>query len=324
MRKIKIGVIGVGYLGKFHARKYAAMPDVELVGVADVSAALAGQVARDNKTAAFTDYRELLRHVEAVSVVVPTPLHHQVASACFAAHVDVMLEKPMTVTLAEADDLIEQARKDGRILQVGHLERFNPAIVAMQEYLTCPVFIESQRVHSFKPRGCEVDVVLDLMIHDIDIILNVVPAPLQSIDTIGARVVTPETDVAAAQLIFENGCTANVSVSRVAHDNVRSLRIYQPGGSLTVNYATKEIMVIERLAGTTPEGYPNEKITHFCFTEQDALAAELTDFVQNVRLRRQPLVSGREGRRALEVALQIISQIRNHFNRYKDTLCGGS
>jgi len=323
MQKIKIGVIGVGYLGKFHAQKYAAMEDVELVGVADVSAEVASQVARTNSTRAFTDYRELLRHVDAVSVVVPTPQHHQVASDCFAENVDVMLEKPMTVTLAEADDLIDKAEKGNRILQVGHLERFNPAIVAMQQYLTCPVFIESQRVHSFKPRGCEVDVILDLMIHDIDIILTVVPSPLESISTIGVPVVTKETDVAAAQLIFANGCTANVTVSRVAYDNVRSLRIYQPGSSLTVNYATKEIKIIERLPGSTPAGYPNEKTTHFCFTEQDALAAELTDFIRNVRLRQRPKVSGREGRRALEVALQIISQIRDHIDSHKDLLCCG-
>ncbi|MCK9296222.1 MAG: Gfo/Idh/MocA family oxidoreductase [Desulfobulbaceae bacterium] len=323
MQKMRIGVIGVGYLGKFHAQKYAAMNDVELVGVADVSGEAARQVAQANRTKPFADYRELLRQVDAVSVVVPTPLHHQVASDCFAENVDVLLEKPMTVTLAEADDLIDKAEKGNRILQIGHLERFNPAIVAMQDYLTCPVFIESQRVHSFKPRGVEVDVILDLMIHDIDIILTVVPSPLESISTIGVPVVTKETDVAAAQLLFVNGCTANVSVSRVAHDNVRSLRIYQPGSSLTVNYATKEIKIIERLPGSTPEGYPNEKTAHFCFTEQDALAAELTDFVSNVRLRQRPKVSGLEGRRALEVALQIINQIRDHISRHKDLLCCG-
>ncbi len=323
MQKIKIGVIGVGYLGKFHAQKYAAMENVELVGVADVSENLARQVAEANRTTPFTDYRELLERVDAVSVVVPTPLHYKVACDCFASNVDVMLEKPMTITLDEADELIDKAEKGGRILQIGHLERFNPAIVAMQNYLTCPVFIESQRVHSFKPRGCEVDVVLDLMIHDIDIILTVVPAPLESISTIGVPVVTKETDVAAAQLIFKNGCTANVTVSRVHHDNVRSLRIYQPGSSLTVNYATKEIKIIELLSGTGPEGYPNEKITHFCFTEQDALAAELTDFVTNVRLRKKPQVGGPEGRKALDVALRIISQIHHHINKHKDTLCSG-
>lgn len=322
MKKIRVGVIGVGYLGKFHAQKYAAMDDVELVGVADISRSQADKVARDNGTRPYTDYQELLGLVEAVSVAVPTPQHHKVASACFSRKVDVMLEKPMTVTLAEADDLIEQAEAEGKILQIGHLERFNPAIVAMEEYLSCPVFIESQRVHRFNPRGSDVDVVLDLMIHDIDIILSVVPSPLKSIQTIGAPVVTKATDVANAQLIFENGCTANVTVSRVANDNVRSLRIYQPGGYITVNYATKEISVIEHLPGTT-DGYPNENEIHFCFTDKDALAAELTDFIRNVRSRQKPTVSGREGRQALEVALAIISQIRGHAERHKDLLCRG-
>lgn len=320
--KIKVGVIGVGYLGKFHAQKYAAMDDVDFVGVADVSAAMAEAVAKANNTKSFADYHELLREVDAVSVVVPTPLHHDVANACFAADVDVMLEKPMTVTLAEADDLQKKADAGKRILQVGHLERFNPAIIAMQDYLTCPVFIESQRIHQFNPRGSDVDVVLDLMIHDIDIILNVVPSPLKNIKTIGASIITDETDVANAQLFFENGCTAKVTVSRVAHDNVRSLRIYQPGGCITVNYASKEISVINRMPGFSDDGYPNEEAIHFCFTEQDALAAELTDFVRNVRTRKTPLVSGKEGRQALEVALRIIDQIKDHKKRHKD-LCRG-
>ncbi|MFZ5766842.1 MAG: Gfo/Idh/MocA family protein [Thermodesulfobacteriota bacterium] len=323
MKTIRVGVIGVGYLGKFHAQKYAAMEHVELAGVADVVPDAARAVADSCSTRAFADYHELLPLVDAVSVVVPTPLHHRVAGDCFAAGVDVMLEKPMTVTLAEADDLIALAEKNGRLLQIGHLERFNPAIVAMQDYLTCPLFIESQRVHSFKPRGADVDVVLDLMIHDIDIILNVVPAPLQSINTIGTPVVTGETDVATAHLVFANGCAATATVSRVAHDNVRSLRIYQPGGSITVNYAAKEITVIERQPDLSPNGYPVEEVIHFCFTERDALQAELLDFVTNVRERKTPMVSGREGRQALEVALRIISQIREHRERYKDSLCRG-
>jgi len=322
IEKLKVGVIGVGYLGKFHAQKYAAMEDVELVGVADVSAEMARKIAKENSTKSFPDYTKLLPLVDAVSVVVPTPLHHEVASTGFAADVDVMLEKPMTVSLAEADDLQKKADAGKRILQVGHLERFNPAVVAMRDYLTCPVFIESQRIHRFNPRGSDVDVVLDLMIHDIDIILNVVPSPLKNIKTIGASIITEETDVANAQLIFENGCTAKVTVSRVAHDNVRSLRVYQPGACIAVNYATKEISVITRKPGFSDEGYPNEETTHFCFTEQDALAAELTDFVQNVRARKTPLVSGKEGRRALEVALRIIDQIKDHKQRHKN-LCRG-
>jgi len=320
MKKIKIGVIGVGYLGNYHAQKYAAMENVELVGVADVSKTLAKQVAAAYNTTPFTDYTELLDHVDGVSIVVPTPYHHKVASLCLDRGVDVMLEKPMTVTLDEADDLIARADAKDLILQVGHLERFNPAIVAMEEYLTSPLLIESQRVHKFNPRGADVDVVLDLMIHDIDIILNVVPSPLETIRTIGAPIVTKETDVANAQLTFENGCTANVTVSRVAHENVRNMRIFQPGSSITVNYAAKEITVIERGEGLNDQGFPIETIKSFCFTDKDALEDELVDFVQNIRTRQTPLVSGRDGRQALAVALQIIDQIKHHINSHQDLL----
>lgn len=320
IKKTRIGVIGVGYLGNYHAQKYAAMDNVELVGVADVSKTLARQVAAAYNTTPFTDYTELLDHVDGVSIVVPTPYHHKVASICLDRGVDVMLEKPMTVTLDEADDLIAKADAKKCILQVGHLERFNPAIVAMTEYLTSPLIIESQRVHKFNPRGADVDVVLDLMIHDIDIILHVVPSPLKTIRTIGAPIVTKATDVANAQLTFENGCTANVTVSRVAHDNVRSLRIFQPGSSITVNYAAKEITVIERGEGMTEQGFPKENIQSFCFTDKDALQDELTDFVQNIRTRQTPLVSGRDGRQALAVALQIIDQIKHHINSHQGLL----
>lgn len=320
IKKTRIGVIGVGYLGNYHAQKYAAMDNIELVGVADVSKTLARQVAAAYNTTPFTDYTELLDHVDGVSIVVPTPYHHKVASICLDRGVDVMLEKPMTVTLDEADDLIARADAKKLILQVGHLERFNPAIVAMEEYLTSPLLIESQRVHKFNPRGADVDVVLDLMIHDIDIILNVVPSPLETIRTIGAPIVTKETDVANTQLTFKNGCTANVTVSRVAHDNVRNMRIFQPGSSITVNYAAKEITVIERGEGLNEQGFPIEKTKSFCFTDKDALEDELIDFTQNIRTRQTPLVSGRDGRQALAVALQIIDQIKHHINSHQDLL----
>lgn len=322
IKKIKIGVIGVGYLGNYHAQKYAAMDHVDLVGVCDVSEEQAERVATLYNTTAFTDYTELIKHVDGVSIVVPTPFHHKVASDCLDNGIDVMLEKPITVTLEEADDLITRADSRNLILQVGHLERFNPAIVAMEEYLTSPLLIESQRVHKFNPRGADVDVVLDLMIHDIDIILTIVPSPLKAIQTMGAPIVTKETDVANAQLTFENGCTANVTVSRVAHENVRNMRIFQPGSSITVNYAAKEITVIERGEGVNDQGFPIEKTKRFCFTDKDALEDELIDFTQNIRTRQTPMVSGRDGRQALAVALQIIDQIKHHINSHKELLGG--
>ncbi|MFO7760296.1 MAG: Gfo/Idh/MocA family oxidoreductase [Thermodesulfobacteriota bacterium] len=321
MVKIKIGVIGVGYLGRIHAAKYAAMDDVDLVGVADSSREAAEEVAGKCHTTPYNDYRELLDRVDAVSVVVPTSLHYQVAADCFARGVDVMLEKPMTRNLDESDALIRTSEAKGLILQVGHLERFNPAVVAMQDYLTCPLFIESRRVHRFNPRGSDVDVVLDLMIHDIDIILNITPQPLKDIRTIGTSVVTGYTDVANTQLIFADGCTASVNVSRVDLNNIRSLRIFQPDSTISVNYADKEVTIIKRKNALSEDGRPIEEYADLCFSEQDALADELSHFVDCVRLRQVPLVSGLEGRRALQVALQIIDQLEAHRRSHQDLLC---
>ncbi len=316
MDKTKVGVIGVGYLGKFHAQKYAAMAEVELVGVADASPEMARQVAESTGCRAFADYRQLLAEVEAVSVVVPTTLHHQVAGDCLRAGVDVMLEKPMTVTVAEADELIELAAAGKRILQVGHLERFNPAILAMEEHLTTPLFIESHRIHVFKNRALDVDVVLDLMIHDIDIILTIVKSPLVTIHTVGLPVVTQTTDIANARLIFANGCTANVTVSRISRDNLRRIRIFQPRSFIAVDYGKKELTVIKQLPESDADGMPRQEIINSCYVEQDALALELQDFVANVRNRTKPRVAGEEGRRALAVATEIISQIGAHAARH--------
>jgi predicted dehydrogenase len=312
MEKTRIGVIGVGYLGKFHAQKYAAMADVELVGVADNSEETARQVASATGCRAFADYRRLLEQVEAVSIVVPTSLHHEVAGVCLRGGVDVMLEKPMTVTVEEADELIDLAAQTGRILQVGHLERFNPAVLAMEEYLTNPLFIESHRIHVFKNRALDVDVVLDLMIHDIDIILNIVKSPLETIHTVGLPVVTETTDIANARLIFANGSTANVTVSRISQDNIRRIRIFQPRSFISVDYGKKELTVIRQLAETDENGMPRQEISRSCYVEKDALDLELRDFVANVRNRTRPRVAGEEGRRALKVATEIIAQIQKH------------
>lgn len=320
MEKTRVGVIGTGYLGKFHAEKYAAMPEVELVGVADVNPEQATAVAERCRTTPYADYRELLPKVQAVSVVVPTSLHHQVGLTCLGQGVDVMMEKPMTVTLAEADQLIAVAAAGGRILQVGHLERYNPAVLAMEEHLTHPLFIESHRIHMFKPRGLDVDVVLDLMIHDIDIILSIVRAPIRTIHTVGVPVATQTTDIANARLIFENGCTANITVSRISLDNIRRLRIFQPGAYISVDYAKKEMMVIRLKEPAGPDAMPQPEITRSALGEADALEAELRDFVRCVRERSIPKVDGEQGRRALAVAQEIIAQIKANAEQVRDLL----
>lgn len=320
MQKLRVGVIGAGYLGKYHAEKYAAMEHVFLAGVADVNPDIAQSVAATCNTTAYTDYRDLLANVDAVSVVVPTSLHHAVCKTCIERGVDVMLEKPMTTTLAEADDLISLAEKNNVILQVGHLERYNPAVLAMEQYLVQPLFIESHRIHMFKPRGIDVDVVLDLMIHDIDIILSIVNSPIKTIHTVGVPVVTPTTDIANTRLIFENGCTANITVSRISKDNIRRLRVFQPRSYLSVDYAKKEIMVIRLKNQLGPHGLPEEEIIKSSFIEKDALQMELLDFVDSVIKRTTPKVSGREGRLALFVAQEIITQNKQHAEEFKHLL----
>ena len=312
MNILKVGVIGVGYLGKFHAQKYAGMPDVELIGVVDTDSSCAEKIAAENSCRAFSDYKLLLPLVDAVSIVVPTVFHYLVALDCIAAGVDILLEKPMTVTLAEADDLIDKAQKKNLILQIGHLERFNAAVQAMEPFLTTPVFIESSRISTYKNRGVDVDVVLDLMIHDIDIILNIIKSPLKMIHTVGAPVVTGSTDIANARLIFENGATANVTASRISRTNIRKMRIFQPGSYINVDFANKKVMTIHLTDEILESGMPKQEVTVETFANHDALKSEIGHFLDNVKNRTQPSVSGHEGRRALDVALQVISQINKH------------
>ncbi|MEJ2056526.1 MAG: Gfo/Idh/MocA family oxidoreductase, partial [Desulfofustis sp.] len=298
-KKIKAGVIGVGYLGRFHAQKYGAIGAADLVGVADIDSVRAAKVAAEYGCRSFADYHELLELVDAVSIAVPTSLHHQVAAEALNHGVDVLLEKPMTVTLEEADNLIELAERGKLILQVGHLERFNPAVLAMKPFLTTPVFVESNRISTFKRRGVDVDVVLDLMIHDIDIILTIIDSPLKTIHTVGAPVVTDTTDIANARLIFENGATANITVSRVSLTNVRKMRIFQPGFYINVDFANKKIMTIELTDEQLASGMVRSERVVQTYAGEDALLNEITHFVTHVRNRTRPDVTGTEGRRAL-------------------------
>lgn len=322
MEKLNVAVIGVGYLGRFHAQKYAALEGVHLLGVVDPDKAQAERVAKECDCKAFTDYKELLDQVDAVSIVVPTPLHHKVAGDFLDAGVDVLLEKPMTVTLEEADDLIAKASSKNLILQIGHLERFNPALMAMKPSLTTPVFIESNRVATFKPRGVDVSVVLDLMIHDIDIILHIIDSPIETIHTVGAPVATANTDIANARLIFKNGATANVTVSRVSRSNERKMRIFQPGSYITVDFGNRKVMTIQLSEELQENGMPKQIVDLKSFQDGDALLAEITDFTGHVKDRSKPAVSGVEGRRALEVALQVMHQIKEHqkLDLFKDFL----
>ena len=260
MSRLRTAVIGVGYLGNFHAQKYAALEGVELVGVVDAVAARGAEVAAACGCQAFTDYRELIGKVDAVSVVVPTQHHHQVAKEFLAAGVHVLIEKPITVTIEQADELIGLADTGKLVFQVGHLERFNPVMMAAEEVLSDPLFVESVRIAPFKPRGTDVNVVLDLMIHDIEIIQHLVKSPVAKIDAIGAPVFTGEEDIANARIAFENGCVANVTASRISLKSERKMRIFQRDAYLTLDFQNKKVLVAKKGEGELLPGIPNVQV----------------------------------------------------------------
>jgi predicted dehydrogenase len=315
METLRVGVVGVGYLGKFHAEKYANMEDVTLVGVVDVLSERAEKVAKTFRVEAFTDYQDLLGKVDAVSVVVPTPLHFPVGRVFLENNVDVLIEKPMTETIEEADTLIQIAEASDLILQVGHLERFNPAVVTLSNVIDQPLFIESHRLSFYNPRGTEVDVILDLMIHDIDIILSLVKSDIDHIHAVGVPVVTSKVDIANVRLVFENGCVANVTASRISMKNVRKIRIFQKNTYVAVDYAGRDITVIRKDGKGTDLPVPGMSMDRSTFETADSLDDELKAFVKSVRERQPPLVSGREGRHALYVAREIIQQIETGRRR---------
>ncbi len=308
---MRTAVVGVGYLGRFHAQKYSGLPDSRLVGIADPSEAAREAVAAELGVPAHADYRALLGTVDAVSIVTPTPLHYQVAREFLEAGAHVLVEKPMTATVAEGESLIEAARRANRILQVGHLERFNAAVQAVQPILTVPRFIESARLAPFKHRGTDVDVVLDLMIHDIDLILSIVRSPVISVDAIGSSVFSNEIDIANARLRFANGCVANATASRVSLKTERRLRLFQDDAYVSVDLHQKVLTVIRKVEGMGADGMPRVDIEETSYEQGDALKAEIEAFLDAAASGRPPPVSGEDGLKALRTAVTIAEQVAN-------------
>ena len=312
MRKLRAAVIGVGYLGNFHAQKYSLLPDVELVAVVDTDAARAAEVAAKYATRAVSAYHEILPDVDLVSIVVPPARHFQIARDCLAAGVHSLVEKPVTETVAEAEELIRLAAARQCILQVGHLERFNPVVRALRERVTAPRLIEAQRFAAYKVRGTEVDVVLDLMIHDIDIVLSIVASPLRAIHSSGTTVVSDSIDIAHARLEFANGCIAELAASRVSQEPARVMKVYQPGSYLSIDYTNHELRV-----GTVKDGREEQaqrEVTFEIATVRgvDVLMAEIGSFAAAVRSGGLPEVSGEDGKRALEVAIAVSHRIQRY------------
>ncbi|MGX2041575.1 Gfo/Idh/MocA family oxidoreductase [Methylocaldum sp. MU1018] len=305
MSSLKCAVIGVGYLGKFHAEKYAALSDCELVAVVDTDRQAAQAVADKTGSRALTDYRELLGRVDAVSIVVPTSLHYQVTKDFLTAGAHVLVEKPITVTVAEADELIRIAEEKRRTLMVGHLERFNAALLALDLTEDKPIFIESHRLAPFKPRANDVSVVLDLMIHDIDIILDLVDCEVDRIDAKGVPVLTGDVDIANARIAFKNGSVANVTASRVSQKVERKMRMFMPNAYISVDFQNRVLTRHRKGAGEMFPGIPEIVSEESVFESGDALMEEVKHFVACIRDGREPLVSGHAGRRALATATEI-------------------
>jgi predicted dehydrogenase len=300
MSRVRAAVVGVGYLGRFHAEKYAARSDVELIAVVDVDAERARATARELGTEALGDPRALRGRIDCASVAVPTAHHHAVARGLLEAGIDVLVEKPLATTIEDGKALVELAARGARVLQVGHLERFNPALIALEGLLTRPRFIECHRLAPFSERGTDVDVVLDLMIHDLDVILSMTGSPVRSVEAVGVPVLTPSVDIANARLRFANGCIANVTASRVSMKRERKLRIFQPDAYVSVDFGERRLRVCRR--EPTPDGQLALTLEEREVPESDALETEIDAFLHAVRHRQAPPVSGWDGLRALEVA----------------------
>jgi len=305
MRRLRCAVIGAGYLGRFHAQKYSVIPRCDLVGVVDPDAAARARIGEELGVAVFADHRELLGRTDAVSVATPTATHHALARDFLRSGSHVLLEKPITTTEAEARELIAMAAEYGRVLQVGHLERFNPVILAVAGELVNPRFIESNRLAPFKPRGTDVSVVLDLMIHDIDLIQNVVHSPIATIDAVGAPVFSDEIDIANARIRFENGCVADVTASRISLKSERKLRVFQTDAYLSIDLQQKLLTVVRRPALIEEGVPPKVDVEERSFEQGDALLAEIESFLDAISEGAPPVVSGEDGLRALLTATRI-------------------
>lgn len=303
---LRVAVVGVGHLGRHHARLLGAMPGVTLVGVADTNAARAAEIAAACGTTPFADWRAL-PPVDAVTVATPTESHAAVAEGLLARGAHVLVEKPLARSLEEADRLIARARQSGRLLAVGHTERFNPAVAAARPLLHAPRFIEAHRLGTFPERSLDIDVVFDLMIHDLDLLLAIVGEPVVSVEAVGVPVLTPRIDIANVRLRFEGGCIANLTASRISRDRVRKIRFFQPKSYLSLDYAAQEVE--HWTLGSGPAGTPAIAGGKLDVTRDEPLGRELRDFIEAVRTGRPPEVTGEQGRAALALAADIVERM---------------
>ncbi|MDP0501707.1 MAG: Gfo/Idh/MocA family oxidoreductase [Verrucomicrobiota bacterium JB022] len=306
--KVKCGVVGVGSLGQHHARLYGALPEVELVGIYDASPERAAEIAERHGGRVYTSIEELGAACDAVSVVVPTNLHRDIALPLLAQGCHLLIEKPICASLQEAEEVLAAAKAANRIVQVGHIEHFNPVMSFLEENVHDPRFITAERLAPFTPRGTDVGVVLDLMIHDIGIILELVKSPLERVEAVGVNVLTAHEDIANARLVFENGCVANLNTSRVSLKKVREIRVFQPETYLSLNFMEQSGHLIRKQGvALDKQDIPIER--------DEPLKLELASFAETVRKAGDPKFSGDMGKTALEVAIHITDLIRSGWKR---------
>jgi predicted dehydrogenase len=309
-KKMRIGVVGIGHLGSYHLQKYTKIEGCEIVAVCDAQPERAQKAASLYGCRAVSDHRDMIGQVDAVSVCVPTGSHFTVARDFLAAGVDVLMEKPLCSTLEEADELLALTRKRRLILQVGFVERFNPAVMALEKVITRPVFIEVHRLHPFFERGTDVDVILDLMIHDLDLILKFVNATPVSVEAVGVPVLSDKIDISNVHMTFPTGCIANVTASRISLKTMQKLRFFGPEGYHAVDTRKREILSIAKITG--PDGKQQIVPNQVDIGSHDPLEEEIRAFVHSVRTRTPAAVSGEEGRKSLALALDILQKMKTH------------
>ncbi len=309
---MNVGVVGVGHVGYHHARVYSQLPGVTLVGVSDTDPQRMSKATTDFSTTGWLNYEPLLERTDAVSVAVPTSLHHEVTMSCLEAGVSALVEKPICADLVDAEELVHRAREKRLTLQVGHVERFNGAVRKLAEVVRNPRFIECHRLSPYPSRGDDVGVVLDLMIHDLDIVLSLVKSEVTQAEAIGVPVFSPHEDIANARLKFANGCVANLTASRVSVDRMRKIRIFESDTYVSVRYDDQEVKVYRKRDDKLQQGLdPMQciEIDVLPVDKEEPLRAELASFVHCVRTGERPVVSGEDGRNALKLALELTEQI---------------
>lgn len=317
MKKIKCAVIGVGYLGRFHAEKYASLPNSTLVAVCDIDSKRSHEVAHKNEVTAVTDYHHLIGKVDAVSIATPTQSHYAIAKFFLENGVHVLLEKPITTTVSQAEDLIKIAEQHQLVLQIGHLERFNTVVNALEKYLDRPRFIECIRLAPFKLRSMDVNVVLDLMIHDIDLIQYLVGSPIIKIHANGACVLSDQIDIANARIQFENRCVANVTASRVSLKQERRLRVFQPDAYISLDLQHKQLAIHRKGTNEMFPGIPEIICEEHAFEQGDALRDEIIAFLDSITQKKPPVVSGIDGKMALATAIRITDIVKKQMKFFK-------